>query len=298
MGATASSETAAKSGSSPLWLSRRPRAQLPAPRPCPRRLLCGGLPAGGPLGAGRLLRGGRAARSSPRFCGFARVTTKRPAGARRPALSLQRAADRARPLGRRLAPLLCGPAGGATGCALLARHLHSRTPSLAEPDGDRLLGRPRPVLPFAHVMDLLPHEFPGLRGPGTFPHARPRVPAPASYVPACCPPSLYGLPAGSTCAAWASSSRTSSSLVCEKSSYHMPTDRNGSGVAAQTTSSTSAPSAAQVSGGAMGTATMRRPGCCAWRAIAAAFMVAPVARPSSTRITVRPATSGDGRPSR
>src|SRR5438105_10097042 len=41
------------------------------------------------------------------------------------------------------------------------------------------------------------------------------------------------------CSARASSSRTSSSLVCEKSSYHNPTARNGRGVLAHTTSSAS-----------------------------------------------------------
>src|SRR5439155_14451771 len=49
--------------------------------------------------------------------------------------------------------------------------------------------------------------------------------------------------------------RTSSSVVWEKSSYQSPTARNGSGVAAQTTSSTSEASAAQVCAAAMGTAT-------------------------------------------
>src|SRR5207248_747057 len=55
-----------------------------------------------------------------------------------------------------------------------------------------------------------------------------------------------------------SSSRTSSSVVWVKSSYQSPTARNGSGVAAQITSSASSSISAHVDGAAMGTATMTR----------------------------------------
>ena len=54
----------------------------------------------------------------------------------------------------------------------------------------------------------------------------------------------------------------------------------------------------QLSGDAVGTATTMRVGCSCRRASMAARMVAPVANPSSTRITVRPRTSGGGRPPR
>src|SRR5438270_6938318 len=58
------------------------------------------------------------------------------------------------------------------------------------------------------------------------------------------------------CLARSRSSRTSSSLVWLKSSYQRPTARNGSGVAAQTTSSASFSISAQTDGAAIGTATM------------------------------------------
>jgi hypothetical protein len=70
---------------------------------------------------------------------------------------------------------------------------------------------------------------------------------------------------------------------------------NGSGVTAQTMSSTSADSVRQVSTAAMGTAATSRPGPSWRRPATAARMVDPVARPSSTRITVRPVTSSGGR---
>src|SRR6267143_3769526 len=89
--------------------------------------------------------------------------------------------------------------------------------------------------------------------------------------------------------------RTSSSVVWEKSWYQRPTAWNGSGVIAETTSSTSERSASQVSGGAIGTATTMRAGRCRRSDAAAASIVEPVARPSSTRITVRPRTSEGGR---
>ena len=67
------------------------------------------------------------------------------------------------------------------------------------------------------------------------------------------------------------------------------------GVMAQMISSASAPNASQVSGEAVGTATTIRAGCCCRNARMAARIVAPVASPSSTRITVRPRRSGGGR---
>src|SRR5262249_41872138 len=60
----------------------------------------------------------------------------------------------------------------------------------------------------------------------------------------------------------ASRSRTSSSVVCEKSSYQRPIAWNGSGVTAQTMSSTAVLSWVQVSGDAIGTATTIRPAPC------------------------------------
>ena len=95
-----------------------------------------------------------------------------------------------------------------------------------------------------------------------------------------------------------SRSRTSSSVVWVKSQYDRPTARNGEGVVAQTTSSTISASSWQVDCGATGTATTIVPGRCRRSASIAARMLAPVARPSSTRITVLPARSGMGRPSR
>src|SRR5439155_2630362 len=66
-----------------------------------------------------------------------------------------------------------------------------------------------------------------------------------------------------------SRSRTSSSVVWVNSSYHRPTARNGSGVMAQTTSSTWAASWSQVARAATGTATTVRSGC-SWRSAATA----------------------------
>ena len=93
-------------------------------------------------------------------------------------------------------------------------------------------------------------------------------------------------------------SRTSSSDVCERFSYQMPTASKGSGVSAQTTWSTCWRNSSQASGDATGTATMILSGCCAFSAHAAAIMLAPVAKPSSTTMTVRFAAGSGGRPSR
>ncbi len=63
----------------------------------------------------------------------------------------------------------------------------------------------------------------------------------------------------------------------------------------QTTRSASGSSCATLSGAATGTATVMLAGS-SWRtAFTAARMVAPVASPSSTRITARPVTAGRGR---
>src|SRR3954463_14792422 len=59
-------------------------------------------------------------------------------------------------------------------------------------------------------------------------------------------------------------------------------------------SSTSIRNSAQLCWAAMGTATRIRLGPCIFNAWAAAFMLAPVARPSSTTITVRPAIGTRG----
>src|SRR5205823_8928845 len=96
-------------------------------------------------------------------------------------------------------------------------------------------------------------------------------------------------------AASASRRRTSSSVVSEKSSYHAPTARNGAGVSAHTTSSATSAISAHASAAAVGTATTTRAGPRRRSAATAARIVAPVARPSSTRITTLPCTSGAGR---
>src|SRR5258707_2518133 len=99
-------------------------------------------------------------------------------------------------------------------------------------------------------------------------------------------------------AARRSKSRTSWSLVSEKSVYHCPTAQKGSGVTAQMIWSTSVSNSAQVEAAATGTATMIWRGISFLRASAATRIDEPVASPSSTRTTVRPRTSTGGRPSR
>ena len=96
-------------------------------------------------------------------------------------------------------------------------------------------------------------------------------------------------------AASASRRRTSSSVVSEKSSYHAPTATKGSGVSAHTTSSATSIMSAQASAEAVGTAVTMREGARRRSAVTAARIVAPVARPSSTRITTLPRTSRAGR---
>jgi hypothetical protein len=86
------------------------------------------------------------------------------------------------------------------------------------------------------------------------------------------------------CAALSSSSATSSSVVCVKSSYHCPTEKNGLGVLPQIISCTSLRKWSQVSFEATGTATVMDSGWNCPRALTAARMLDPVAKPSSTRI--------------
>ena len=96
----------------------------------------------------------------------------------------------------------------------------------------------------------------------------------------------------------ASSWRTSSSLTWVKSQNDSPTARNGVGMDAHTTSSTSPANSRHVDSGAAGTATTISAGDMSRSACTAANMLAPVASPSSTRMTVRPANSSGARPPR
>ena len=96
----------------------------------------------------------------------------------------------------------------------------------------------------------------------------------------------------------ASSSRTSSSLTWLKSQNDSPTARNGVGMVAHTTSSTRPANSRQVDSGAAGTAITICAGSASRSACTAANMLAPVASPSSTRMTVLPVTSSGGRPPR
>src|SRR6185503_9224979 len=93
-------------------------------------------------------------------------------------------------------------------------------------------------------------------------------------------------------------STTSASLVGEKSSYERLTARKSGGISRQTTSSAISRKRATLSGAPTGTATTIRAGCSLRTAESAARSVAPVARPSSTRITVRPSIGSAARPCR
>src|SRR5437764_489285 len=95
-----------------------------------------------------------------------------------------------------------------------------------------------------------------------------------------------------------SSSRTSASVSWPNDPYHSPTARNASGSASATTESASRTMAAADDGAATGTASTVRPADLLRSERRAARAVTPVARPSSTTMTVRPATSGGGRPPR
>ena len=74
----------------------------------------------------------------------------------------------------------------------------------------------------------------------------------------------------------------------KKFRYHCPTAQKGSGVTAQTTRSSSASNSEHVEDEAMGTATTICAGAFFRKAVTATRMEEPVARPSSTRIAVRP----------
>src|SRR5918992_3889087 len=108
------------------------------------------------------------------------------------------------------------------------------------------------------------------------------------------PPCLSVGP-GSSRLALSSSSMTSSSEVCEKSLYQKPIAPRSGGASRQTSSSTSGPRSSAVWAAHTGAARTRRRGSMRRRALIAALAVTPVARPSSTRITVRPLTSGVAR---
>ena len=93
----------------------------------------------------------------------------------------------------------------------------------------------------------------------------------------------------------ASNARTSSSLTWLKSQNDSPTARNGVGIDAHTTSSTMPANSRQVDSGAAGTAITIAAGSRSRSACTAAIIDDPVASPSSTTITVLPATSSGGR---
>src|SRR5690606_15146630 len=87
-------------------------------------------------------------------------------------------------------------------------------------------------------------------------------------------------------------SRTSWSVIWGKFRYDRLIAKNGSRVVTRTTSSATCLSLSQAARGAVGTATTMRAGLRCRSASTAARSVDPVAIPSSTRITVRPATLG------
>src|SRR5687767_10633518 len=78
---------------------------------------------------------------------------RRTAAGRRLRVTRERLVRRGRALPLRL-PLRGAP---------LLRQLHARLPRLRQTDRDRLLRRPRAVLAFTNVMDLLAHELARLR---------------------------------------------------------------------------------------------------------------------------------------
>ena len=95
-----------------------------------------------------------------------------------------------------------------------------------------------------------------------------------------------------------SNAATSSSDVCSKSRYQIPTATKWAGVTRLTTWSASLRSSLTVWEGATGTATMTRRAPRARAMRTAARAVAPVANPSSTMTTVRPSTAIGGLSSR
>src|SRR6266540_4258310 len=84
---------------------------------------------------------------------------------------------------------------------------------------------------------------------------------------------------------------TCSSSSCAKSLYHCPTARNPAGLCTQITASASRPSTVAAPGAQTGAAKTSWAGRWACRLASAARAVTPVARPSSTTITMRPTTT-------
>src|SRR5688572_32319978 len=98
--------------------------------------------------------------------------------------------------------------------------------------------------------------------------------------------------------AWRRQRITSASVVGAKSRYQDPTAWKFAGDSRHTTSSTMPRSASAPSGEQTGAAKMIWRGRCRRMDFIAAWALAPVARPSSTRITVRPSAWSGGRLSR
>lgn len=134
---------------------------------------------------------------------------------------------------------------------------------------------------------LLPEPWANITRPAA-PSGRAR--SPASRTPAASTSTPVVTGAGRTRAGSATArarhAATSSSVVCEKSLYHSPTEPNRGGTERHTTSSATALSRRTASGGATGTARTTRAAPCARTTWHAAAAVAPVAIPSSTTITV------------
>ncbi len=101
--------------------------------------------------------------------------------------------------------------------------------------------------------------------------------------------------AGAPVVGAASSCRTSSAPTWVKSQNAASTARKGEGIVAHTMSSARPRTSRQVDSGAAGTATTRWAGSAARTASIAANSVAPVEVPSSTTITVRPASAAGAR---
>ncbi len=120
-------------------------------------------------------------------------------------------------------------------------------------------------------------------------------PGRASAPAVTCTSALIAGPASRGPAARPSRLTTSASLVCEKSWYHWPMAKNGSGDSTQITWSATSPSRATVAGGATGTARITFAAPCARATWQATWAVDPVAMPSSTTIAVFPASGTRGR---
>jgi hypothetical protein len=142
----------------------------------PCSLFRGGRPSVPPLGARRLSGCWRAAGRGALPCGRPGLTREGPARRRAPPFTPQRSLDRTGAPGRGF-PLACAlaravgalgaPPGLGEGGAFLRRaQFHAGPAALRQPDGYRLLGRARTVLPFANVVYLFAHELAGLGGRG------------------------------------------------------------------------------------------------------------------------------------